>query len=53
MKRPVRKEDGLFHLEGKKFKQLFGSREQVFNGTAYKTAGCLTKNSLHFNNIIK
>ena len=49
MKRPVRKEDGLFHLEGKKFKQLFGSREQVFNGTAYKTAGCLTKNSLHFN----
>jgi hypothetical protein len=31
MKRPVRKEDGLFHLEGKKFKQLFGSREQVLS----------------------
>jgi hypothetical protein len=49
MKRPVRKDDGLFHLEGNKFKQLFGSREQVFNGTAYKTAGCLTKKCLHFN----
>jgi hypothetical protein len=49
MKRPVRKEDGLFHLEGKQFKQLFGSREQVFNGTAYKTTGCLTKKSLHYN----
>lgn len=49
MKRPVRQSDGLFHLEGKTFKQLFGSREQVFNGTAYKTTGCLTKKSLHFN----
>lgn len=49
MKRPVRQNDGLFHLEGKTFKQLFGSREQVFNGTAYKTTGCLTKKNLHFN----
>ncbi len=49
MKRPVRNEDGMYHIEGKKFKQLFGSREQVFNGTAFKTTGCLTKNSLHYN----
>ena len=49
MKRPVRQNDGLFHLEGKTFKQLFGSREQVFNGTAYKTTGCLTKKNLHYN----
>ena len=34
MKRPVRNsEDGHYHLAGKKFKELFGSRQQVWNGT--------------------
>ncbi len=46
MKRSVRSEDGLFHLEGKTFKELFGSRQQVFNGTAYKTTGDLRKKNL-------
>jgi hypothetical protein len=46
MKRPVRQDDGFFHMNGKTYKELFGSRQQVFNGTAYKTAGCLTKNDL-------
>ena len=49
MKRPLRQSDGLYHIEGKTFKNLFGSREQVYNGTAYKTSGCLTKNKLHYN----
>ena len=40
MKRPVRQSDGLFHLNGKTFKELYGSRQQVWNGTAFKTAGC-------------
>ena len=47
MKRPVRNSsDGTYHLEGKKYKELFGSRVQVFNGTSYKTAGLLTKKDL-------
>jgi hypothetical protein len=49
MKRPVRHEDGHYHLEGKKFKELFGSRQQVFHGTAYKTPGGLVKSDLIMN----
>jgi hypothetical protein len=49
MKRPVRHEDGMFHLEGKKFKELFGSRQQVWNGTCYKTSGGLTRSALLMN----
>lgn len=50
MKRPVRNsEDGHYHLAGKKFKELFGSRQQVWNGTAYKTAGELVKSDLMMN----
>ena len=49
MKRPVRNSsDGMFHLEGKKFKELFGSRVQVWNNTAYKTPGNLTKKQLFY-----
>lgn len=46
MKRSVRQDDNLFHIKGDTFKELFGSRQQVYNGTAYKTSGCLTKNDL-------
>jgi len=49
MKRPVRNEDGMFHLDGKTFKELFGSRQQVWNGTAYKTPGGLRKKELLMN----
>jgi hypothetical protein len=46
MKRPVRGLDGYYTIDGKKYKELFGSREQVFNGTAYKTEGLLIKKDL-------
>jgi hypothetical protein len=49
MKRPVRGEDGMYSVDGRKYKELFGSRQQVFNGTAYKTSGELTKKDLFFN----
>jgi hypothetical protein len=49
MKRPSRNEDGTYHIDGKKFKELFGSRQQVWNGTAYKTSGELTKKALMMN----
>jgi len=48
-KRPHRSTDGAYHINGKKFKELFGSRQQVMNGTAYKTAGELTKSHLMMN----
>ena len=51
MKRPVRSEvDGTYTIKGKKYKELFGSREQVMNETAYKTEGLLTKDDLMYNN---
>lgn len=49
MKRPVRGEDGYYRIGGKKYKELFGSREKVWNGTAYKTAGELTRKDLMMN----
>jgi DVNP family len=50
MKRPVRSlVDGTYTVHGKKYKELFGSREQVMNGTAYKTTGGLTIDDLIMN----
>ena len=49
MKRPVRNEDGTYHIQGKKYKELFGSRQQVMHGTAYKTSGELHKSDLMMN----
>jgi len=49
MKRPVRQSDGIYYIKNKKYKELFGSREQVMNGTAYKTTGGLTTDDLVMN----
>jgi len=49
MKRPERGIDGTYTIKNKKYKELFGSREQVWNGTAYKTPGGLTKDGLIMN----
>lgn len=49
MKRPVRAEDGTYTVKGKKYKELFGSREQVHNGTAYKTKAGLTTDDIIMN----
>jgi len=50
MKRPVRDPiTGTYTIKGKTYKELFGSREQVMNGTAYKTEGLLTKDQLFMN----
>ena len=47
MKRPVRDPiKGTYTIKGVEYKELFGSREQVMNGTAYKTSGELTKDEL-------
>jgi len=50
MKRPVR--DPItqkYTIKNKEYKELFGSREQVWNDIAYKTAGGLTKMDLIVN----
>jgi hypothetical protein len=49
MKRPTRQHDGMYHVHGKTYKILFGSRQQVYNGTSYKTSGGLTKKDLIMN----
>lgn len=49
MKRPVRHEDGTYHIDGHKYKMLIGSRTQVHNKTAYKTEGGLTNDKLMMN----
>ena len=49
MKRPVRGDDGYYTVDGERYKELFGSREQVFHGNAYKTLGNLCKSDLLFN----
>ena len=48
-KRPSRSSDGYYHIQGKKYKELFGSRIQVWNGTAYKTEGELVRSDLMMN----
>ena len=49
MKRVMKSEDGLYHINGSKFEMLVGSRAQVWHGTAYKTTGELTKSDLFQN----
>jgi hypothetical protein len=49
MKRPMRQEDGHYHIDGKTYKTLIGSRQQVWRGTCYKTAGELVKDDLMMN----
>jgi hypothetical protein len=49
VKRIQKHEDGTYHVKGKKFPLLNGSRAQVWHGTAYKTNGDLTKSHLMMN----
>lgn len=45
----MRQDDGTYHIGGKKYPELFGSRIQVHRENAYKTAGGLTKEKLMMN----
>ena len=46
MKQHRRGDDGKYHIGGKVYEELEGSRAKVFHGTAYKTAGGLLKGDL-------
>jgi hypothetical protein len=41
--------DGRYHINGKVYDHLIGSRAQVMHGTVYKTTGGLKKNALKYN----
>ena len=45
----TRKNDGTYHIHGKKYNELHGSRVKVMNGTAYETSGGLKKSDLKYN----
>ncbi len=49
MKKHMKSDDGKYHIKGKKFEILEGSRAQVWHGTAYKTPGGLTRDKLLYN----
>ena len=53
VKRHQKKADGKYHVKGKKYSVLVGSRAQVMHGTAYKTSGGLTKSNLKMNRDMK
>ena len=45
----TRNSDGLYHINGKTYKVLSGSRAQVWNRTAHNTPGGLTRRHLMMN----
>ena len=49
VKRHHKGSDGKYHIKGKKYDQLIGSRAQVMHGTAYKTTGGLKHSDLMMN----
>jgi len=49
VKKTMRHPDGLFHIGGKTYSVLEGTRRQVWDEVAYKTSGLLTKDELLIN----
>ena len=50
-KKPYLKIDGAYHVDGKVFEKLAGTREEVWEEKAYKTSGGLLKCHLLFNKL--
>lgn len=49
MRRVHKSSDGKYHIHGKKYDVLIGSRAQVHHETAYKTTGGLKKGDIMMN----
>jgi hypothetical protein len=49
VKKHMKSADGFYHINGRKYEMLIGSRAQVQHDTAYKTPGNLTKDKLLMN----
>ena len=48
-KRPTKHRDGKYHIDGKIYIIFFGTRQEVWDETAYKTTGGLLKSDLIIN----
>jgi hypothetical protein len=48
-KRISKSEDGFYYINNKKYSSCFGTREEVWNETAFKTTGGLTKEQFIMN----
>ena len=48
--RKMKERDGMFHIDGNVFEKIEGTREEVWNGSAYQTPGGLKKGELLINN---
>jgi hypothetical protein len=53
MKRPSKQKDGKYHIGNTKYDLLIGTREEVWDGAAYKTTGGLIKTDLIVNHLGK
>ena len=51
MKRPSKQKDGKYHIGNTIYNLLMGTREEVWNGVAYKTTGGLIKSDLIINHL--
>ena len=49
VKKHMRADDGMYHIKGKKYQTLIGSRPMVWHGNAYKTTGDLVKSDFLMN----
>ena len=49
MRKQHKAADGKYHIHGKVYPHLVGSRAMVYHETAYKTSGGLTKKDLYYN----
>lgn len=49
VKKHMKGPDGKYHIKGKTYELLVGSRAQVWHGTAYKTKGDLKKENFVYN----
>jgi hypothetical protein len=45
----IKSNDGLYHIDGNTFEILRGTREDVWNGKSYQTAGGVPKSGLIIN----
>ncbi|MEI6676545.1 MAG: hypothetical protein WCO57_15350, partial [Verrucomicrobiota bacterium] len=53
MKRPSKQKDGKYHIGNTKYELLFGTRQEVWDGVAYKTTGGLIKTDFIVNHLGK
>ena len=49
VKKHLKSSDGQYHIHGRKYEELEGSRAKVWHQTAYKTSGGLLKHHLIMN----